>query len=169
MTDDWQTIESAPKDGSNIWVKRVYENRIVAEGWAVFGVCHRDAPQRQSLGIDLLGRLDASDYAREGANRSAYVEAPKWLKPDRMYSFPNPTHWSPGQTAPVFDLVTLVGGPFDGETRSDPMSPRLIVLKPSVFTISWNPDVSPSTLPIKRGEYRRAANSQYVWNGWYDS
>jgi len=98
---DWQPIESIPeelKDGREVYVKRMSPSRadhVVAEGWAVFGVCHRDAPQRQSLGVDPLGRLSASDYDREDRERLKWAETAKWLKPDQLYSFPAPTHWSP--------------------------------------------------------------------------
>lgn len=98
---DWEAIETAPTDGSVVWVKRMSPSKpdqIVSEGWAVFGVCHADAPQRQSLGIDPLGRLSSADYAREEAQTKAHADAAKWLRPGRMYSFPTPTHWSPSKT-----------------------------------------------------------------------
>lgn len=95
---DWLPIGTLPdemKDGRQVWVKRVYQRKVVAEGCAVFGVCHLDAPQRKPLGPDPLGRLSSEDYAREARDTALYADKPKWLKPDRMYSFPTPTHWSP--------------------------------------------------------------------------
>lgn len=78
---EWQPIETAPKDGSRQWVKRVHEGRVVKEGWAVWGVNSADAPMRH-----------ADDY---GPADIAYADTPRWLTEDRRYSFPTPTHWSP--------------------------------------------------------------------------
>lgn len=95
----WQSIESIPdemKDGREVQVKRTSPSNprnIVAEGLAVFGLPHSAAPMRQGLGIDPLGRLNAADYAKEAAATTAMVSKPRWLKPDRMYAFPTPTHW----------------------------------------------------------------------------
>jgi hypothetical protein len=97
---EWRDIESAPKDGTCVWVRRVYQRRLVVEGWAVFGIAHKHAPQRQPLGPDPLNRLSAADYAREAQETVAYAERPKWLRDDRMYSFPEPTHWLPNPPAP---------------------------------------------------------------------
>jgi hypothetical protein len=96
MTDAWEPIELIPdelKDGRKVWVKRVYEGRTIAEGYAVFGVAHDEAPQRQPLGLDPLGRLSSADYVRESSERRTFADEQKWLKPDRMYSFPTPTHF----------------------------------------------------------------------------
>jgi hypothetical protein len=95
----WQPIETIPPeylDGREVWVKRMSPSnpgQIVSEGWAVYGVCAPSAPQRQPLGPDPLGRLTSADYAREDRDRLAHADQQKWLKPDRMYSFPTPTHW----------------------------------------------------------------------------
>lgn len=96
----WRPIESIPPemlDGRQVYVKRMSPSRpgqVVCEGYAVFGVCHSAAPQRQPLGLDPLGRLSAADYAREDRERAAHADTAKWLKPDRMYSFPTPTHFA---------------------------------------------------------------------------
>lgn len=96
---EWQPIETIPPemlDGRRVWVKRMSPSGrgVVSEGWAVFAVCHERAPQRQPLGLDPLGRLSAADYAREARHTIEHADEPKWLLPDRMYSFPTPTHWS---------------------------------------------------------------------------
>jgi hypothetical protein len=89
----WLDIETAPKDGSKVWVRRMHQGRLVTEGWAVFGICHPAAPQLRALGTDPLGRLSADDYAREEEWITASANRKQWLLPDRMYSFPTPTHW----------------------------------------------------------------------------
>lgn len=92
----WRPIETAPTDGRKVWVKRMYKGQLVTEGWAVFGICHLKAPQR-FVERDPLNRLAEADYAREAVLAREQADAPKWLKPDRMYSFPAPTHWLPGK------------------------------------------------------------------------
>lgn len=100
---DWLPIESAPQDGSKVWVKRVHDGRIVSEGWAVFGLPHERAPMRDSIGVDPLGRLSASNYQREDEQRREFVSQKRWLKTDLMYCFPTPTHWSPNKPATPAD------------------------------------------------------------------
>lgn len=92
---DWQDIETAPNDGSIVWVKRVYKGGIIKQGEAVFDVPHPDAPMLQPIGADPLGRLSAEDYAREDEQAKAAAVTKRWLIPDRMYAFPTPTHWRP--------------------------------------------------------------------------
>lgn len=94
--EEWQPIETAPRTGEPVHVRRVYNGRVVKEGKAVFGFFHKDAPSRYGLGADGLGRMSAADYAREDAARKAFTETPRWLKEDRMYAFPEPTEWLPG-------------------------------------------------------------------------
>jgi hypothetical protein len=98
---DWQPIETIPEemlDGREVMVKRVYEGKIVKQGMAVFGVCHDSAPQRSPIGADPLGRLTLADYVRENEASQLFAEQRKWLRPDRMYSFPTPTHWAQQDT-----------------------------------------------------------------------
>ncbi len=97
---EWQPIETAPKDGSIVRVRRLYEGRIVKEGRAVYAMLAPDAPARQSVGPDPLNRLSAADYAAEDRARAAYVERPRWLNEDRLYAFPEPTHWMPPDNEP---------------------------------------------------------------------
>jgi len=82
---DWQTIDSAPKDGTRVWVKRTHEGRVVKEGWAVWGVNSDDAPMRQWGDGGLDGPIPPDH---------AYADTACWLTEDRRYSFPTPTHWA---------------------------------------------------------------------------
>lgn len=97
---EWKDIESAPKDGSKVWVKRMSptgklynKTGVVAEGWAVFDVPDARAPMLSPLGPDPLGR--PVDYAGELRGIEEARVTRRWLKPDRMYAFPTPTHWLP--------------------------------------------------------------------------
>jgi hypothetical protein len=74
---EWKPIETAPQDGSEVWVKRVYQGRCIREGYAVWGVNSQDSPMRQGEDADI-----------------AYADTPRWLTPDRRFTFPTPTHWS---------------------------------------------------------------------------
>lgn len=84
---DWLPIESAPRDGRRVWVKRVYEGRLVKEGWAVFASMAADAPMRQMADGGLDGPI-MPDHE--------YADQLGWCNPDRLYRFPTPTHWAPG-------------------------------------------------------------------------
>lgn len=92
---DWLPIESAPKDGSEVRVKRVYKGRIVKEGMAVFDHLAPSAPSRAPMDHDPLNRMSPADCAREARDTAAYAAGKRWLLPGRMYAFPTPTHWHP--------------------------------------------------------------------------
>lgn len=83
---DWQPIETAPKDGSVIYARRVYQGKIIKEGRAVWGINSADAPMRQSSPGGLYGSIPPDNE---------YADTPRWLTEDRRYSFPTPTHWKP--------------------------------------------------------------------------
>lgn len=90
----WRPIAEIPPelmDGRQVMVKRVYEGRIVKEGLAAFATPAADAPMCQPIGPDPLGRPTLLD-------ETAVVERTKvtkrWMNPDRIYAFPEPTHFT---------------------------------------------------------------------------
>lgn len=90
---DWKDISTAPKDGTRVWVKLVYDDQVITEGWAVWGAAHGQAPQRQPEIPDPLGRPPLMTPEQH----AAYAGTPKWMSEDRMFTFPTPTHWRPEQ------------------------------------------------------------------------
>ncbi len=97
LMTNWQPIETAPTDETVVRLKRIYQGRLVAEGLGLFGILHPAAPSRSGVGLDPLDRLTAADYEREAKDREAFVRSAKWLREDRMYLFPTPTHWMPAE------------------------------------------------------------------------
>ncbi|HEY3694204.1 hypothetical protein [Phenylobacterium sp.] len=97
--DDWQPISTLPehfKDGGLVVVKRVYQRQLVSEGPARFAARAADAPARAPLKeFPLPGRLP---YEESQEVRDEYCDRLAWVIPDRMYLFPEPTHWSPAGT-----------------------------------------------------------------------
>ena len=94
---DWIPIAGIPadlKDGRSVMVRRLYEGRLVKQGYAKFSRPAPESPMCQPLGPDPLGRpvnpvLDQvlADQARATA---------RWLNPDQMHAFPEPTHFAFG-------------------------------------------------------------------------
>lgn len=92
---EWRPIESLPedfRDGRLVSVKRVHEGRVVKEGQARWASRHRDAPSRSPLNDPAPWRASLSETQAE---RDAYSDRMAWVLPDRMYLFPEPTHWRP--------------------------------------------------------------------------
>jgi len=76
---DWQPIETAPKDGTQIRVKRVYERSVVYVGPAVWRTVHFGA---------LFDPITGSQYASS-------EDATGWMRVDSEHRVPTPTHWLP--------------------------------------------------------------------------
>lgn len=89
---DWKPINSAPKDGSVLRLKRIYKGSVVSEGDGVWGILADDAPSRSPMPPDPLGRPLPAGFEMESPE---YLARPRWLTVDRMYHFPEPTHWRP--------------------------------------------------------------------------
>lgn len=83
---DWQPIDSAPKDGSKAWVRRVYNGNAQEARWAVWGPMASDAPMRSSAPGGLYAPIPADN---------AYADESGWCTEDRRYHVPTPTEWRP--------------------------------------------------------------------------
>lgn len=80
---EWQGIESAPKDGSPVQVRRIYQGRIVYDGPAEWRKVH-------------FGEL------REPIDGTVFAEAyddTGWMRVDSEHRVPEPTHWLPAPPA----------------------------------------------------------------------
>ena len=81
---DWQSIDTAPKDGTIILVKREYKGKIVHTGKAAW----------RSVNFGPL-------YDPISGERFAEAEtASGWMHPDRNKRVPEPTHWNAPSATP---------------------------------------------------------------------
>lgn len=95
---DWLPIADLPeemKDGRLVNVRRVYSGRVVAVGLACFAVPVESAPMLQPSEPHPLG--DYIDREAEQATIEKVRISRTWLRPDRIYRFPEPTHWREGE------------------------------------------------------------------------
>lgn len=74
---EWQAIETAPKDGRTINVRRIYKGHIVYDGPAAWRTIHLEA---------LWHPIDGNKFADE-------EERTGWCYPDIDKFVPGPTHW----------------------------------------------------------------------------
>lgn len=77
LTMDWQPIETAPKDGTPITAKRVYEGRLVWEG-----ECSWQEHINEPLWDELRGEWFGG-----------HSKSMRWKYLDKPYCVPTPTHW----------------------------------------------------------------------------
>lgn len=75
---NWKSIETAPKDGSTVNVKRVYEGRVVYKGPAAWRSVHFPALPPHPLDGDIYAPAE---------------DATGWMSPDIDKRVPEPTHW----------------------------------------------------------------------------
>lgn len=82
---EWHEIDGdnpAPRDGTEIHAKRVFEGRFVWEGPAVWRTVHFGA---------LTDPLSGEEFSKAH-------DATGWMMPDVEKRVPTPTHWSPPPT-----------------------------------------------------------------------
>lgn len=82
---DWQPIETAPKDGSTITVRREFCGSTIYEGPAAWRTVHF-----KGLDPDPLGRPEPAWVCRDEI-------ATGWMHPAGVKDkrVPEPTHWKP--------------------------------------------------------------------------
>ena len=80
----WQSIDTAPKDGTPIWVRRKHGRAIVYEGPAVWRT-QDFPPLRDAFGVEI-----------EPGQQITW-----WCRVDRPYLVATPTHWLPGDARAV--------------------------------------------------------------------
>lgn len=77
----WTDISTAPKDGSRVHVKRVYDGRVVYDGLAEW---------RRFTSGPLIDPFTGKQYAGP-------VDEMAWMHPagsrDQAFKVPTPTHW----------------------------------------------------------------------------
>lgn len=79
----WQDIDSAPKDGSTVHVRRIYDGRTVYEGPAAWRTVTFPALPPHPLDGDVY----APEYTAIG-----------WMRIDTNKRVPEPTHWHRAQS-----------------------------------------------------------------------
>ena len=80
MTNDWQLISSAPKDGSTVRVKRIHEGREVCG--------EKLAAWRTVRFGSLYDPLTGTRFVEERDETG-------WMYADKDKRVPTPTHWLP--------------------------------------------------------------------------
>jgi hypothetical protein len=94
----WQPIGAAPTDGTTLFLRRLYQGRLVWQGRGFHGFMAADA--LPPLGRDPLNRMSEADYAAEEAERQALKSTSGWITADGMHCAPMPTHWWNGDDEP---------------------------------------------------------------------
>lgn len=90
--DGWKPISALPasyRDGRPVMLRRVHERRIISEGIGRWAARAADAPGRKPIWTPAF----QPPHEETQAERDAYCDRPGWVTDDRLYVFPEPTHW----------------------------------------------------------------------------
>lgn len=79
----WQPIDTAPKDGSILHVRRIHEGRVIYEGPAAWRTVHFEALPPHPLDGDVYAPRTPLTW---------------WAYPREDKMVPTPTHWRPAKT-----------------------------------------------------------------------
>jgi hypothetical protein len=89
----WQLIGTAPRDGTTIWLRRLYQGRLVWQGQGFHGFIASAALPRLGVGDDPFDRDAEGEEPDTGATSG-------WVTADGMHCPPTPTHWWNGDDDP---------------------------------------------------------------------
>lgn len=88
----WRPISTIPaeyRDGRVVELRRIYEGRLITADVGRWGTRAADAPARKPIwSPSFYPPLEELQ-----AQRDANCDRPHWTTEDRMYAFPEPTHW----------------------------------------------------------------------------
>lgn len=83
---EWLNMETAPKDGTVIKVKRVFEGGLIYEGLACWRTVKFPALPPHPLSGDIYAPAE---------------DATGWMRHDSEHRVPEPTHWMPAAPTPA--------------------------------------------------------------------
>lgn len=86
---EWESLETAPKDGTVIELGFMRGQTIKSDGLGLWGVRSKDAPARKPSFCPLTGE----SFGGTAAELNAYADKPAWIRTDRLYLVPYPSHW----------------------------------------------------------------------------
>lgn len=88
---EWQNIETAPKDGTDVELGFKRGRKIKSEGLGLWGIRSKAAPARKPCFCPLTGE----NFGGTAAELNADADKPAWIRTDRLYLVPTPSHWRP--------------------------------------------------------------------------